>query len=109
MRFLITLVACCGIDQYQSSVALNSKRNDDDKSLVVGLVRENKLLGGGKMGRNSWRQPVQWRPSLCTISEEDVIKAERIQLYVKPGNKGMKNVKLSTSSYTPYGYRNEFV
>ncbi|KAI3680598.1 hypothetical protein L6452_35371 [Arctium lappa] len=108
MRFLLNLVACCGTDQYRSSTTLTSKGNDGDKNLVVSLVRKKKLFGSGKMGGKSWRQPVQWRPSLCTIFEEDVVKAERIQLHVKPG-KGMKNIKMSTSNFTPSEYKNEFV
>lgn len=112
MKFLSTFVACCGAIEHESSAILTPfvSKNNDDKNLVDGLIHEKKLGGGGKVtSGKSARQPVQWRPSLCTISEEEVVMVERIQLCVKPNNKLKKKTTISTTNYAPSGYKNEFV
>ncbi|KAL4563123.1 hypothetical protein LXL04_027156 [Taraxacum kok-saghyz] len=95
MRFLLTLFACCAIDEP------GSKERDNK----LGLLRERKLGGGGCCGgggggggetdRKNGRLSVQWRPSLYTIYEDDVVKTKRIQVYVR--------------NSAPSGYRNELV
>nr|XP_043618584.1 uncharacterized protein LOC122590445 [Erigeron canadensis] len=115
--WLTTLVACCGANECdsvsRSSVTLTSfisKNNNDHKNLLVGLVHKDKVDGIGKKGRKSVRQPIQWRPSLFTIFENDVVMFERIQLYVKPCNKGRKSTRMLTPNFTSSGYnKNEFV
>ncbi|CAH1448366.1 unnamed protein product [Lactuca virosa] len=87
MKFLLTLFSCCGIDESRSSSVFKEKNN---KSHNVSLVREKKFGGGKTVGKNG-----HWRPSLCTIYEEDVVKTKRIQVYV-PSN-------------APSGYKHEFV
>ncbi|KAI3800323.1 hypothetical protein L1987_28412 [Smallanthus sonchifolius] len=111
MTLLSTLVACCGTNEYDGGSSGTPTSNKDSKTLIVGLVHENKVGGGGKIGGRRGRQAVQWRPSLCTISEEDVIKAEMIQLYVMPcNNKGKKNTRImSRHDFKPFGYKKEFV
>ncbi|PWA79269.1 hypothetical protein CTI12_AA206990 [Artemisia annua] len=99
MKFLLTLVACCGT---------NVSSEDEAKNLDVGVVREKKLTRSGKICGKNGRQPIHWRPSLCTISEEDVIMAERIQLYVKPSNNDRKNVTMPATNNKPFVYKNEF-
>nr|GEW67046.1 hypothetical protein [Tanacetum cinerariifolium] len=81
---------------------------DDAKNLVVGVAREKKLTRSAKICGKNGRQPVHWRPSLCTISEEEVVMAERIQLYVKPSNKDGKNVTVYAANKKPFEYKNEF-
>ena len=107
MKFLLTLVACCGTNEHASSTSYVSSE-DEAKNLVVGVVREKKLTRSGKIVGKNGRQPIHWRPSLCTISEEDVIMAERIQLYVKPSNNDRKNVTVSATNSKPFAYKNEF-
>lgn len=98
MKFLLTLFSCCGIYESRSSSVFKEKNN---KSHNVSLVREKKLgggrgggNGGGKGGKTVGKNG-HWRPSLCTIYEEDVVKTKRIQVYV-PSN-------------APSGYKHEFV
>ncbi|KAL8192533.1 hypothetical protein R6Q57_027718 [Mikania cordata] len=102
MSLLSTLVACCGSSNGSSSV---SKK--DTKTLVVGLVRENKIGRSGRIDGRSGRQAVQWRPTLCTISEEDVIKAEMIQVFVMPCKKNTG--VMSRHNFKPSRYKKEFV
>ncbi|KAK9056363.1 hypothetical protein SSX86_027453 [Deinandra increscens subsp. villosa] len=84
MSLLSTLVACCGANDCGSSTA---KKDRKSTLIVVGGH-------GGDIGKKSGRQAVQWRPSLCTISEEDVIKTELIQPYEVLCNKGKKNRRM---------------
>ncbi|KAD3069323.1 hypothetical protein E3N88_37203 [Mikania micrantha] len=100
MSLLSTLVACCGSSNGSSSV---SKK--DTKTLVVGLVRENKIGRSGRIDGKSGRQAVQWRPALCTISEDDVIKAEMIQVFVMPYSPDIEprqTIQLAEPSTSPY-------
>ncbi|KAI3710391.1 hypothetical protein L2E82_40171 [Cichorium intybus] len=100
MRFLSTLVACCSVDECESSATLAKEKSD--QSFSIGVVREKKLAGGGKTGGKNGRPSVQWRPSLCTIYEkdvrnttEDVVKTKRIRVHV--------------SNRTASGYKQDFV
>lgn len=95
MSLLSNVVACCGS-------ASSLRRNDSNESpdlINVGLVREKK-----DVGCRSRRQVVQWRPSLCTISEEeevdeDVIKTE-MYVIMSASNKNRKiNYNFNTSGY----------
>ncbi|KAF5804203.1 hypothetical protein HanXRQr2_Chr05g0194401 [Helianthus annuus] len=109
MSLLSTLVACCGSSTTPTPTPTSSVSRTDSSTLIVGLVRENRVGGSDTMGRRSGRQAVQWRPSLCTISEEDVIKTEMIQLYVMPCNKGKKSTRMSRHNFKPYEHKKEFV
>ncbi|KAI3710389.1 hypothetical protein L2E82_40169 [Cichorium intybus] len=97
MRLRLSLVACFGVDECRSpaTVASSVSNEKSGKSLNHGFVHEKKVVGGGKKCRKDGRPPVQWRPSLCTIYEEAVVKTKRIQVYVP--------------KFTPTQYKQEFV
>ncbi|KAI7736285.1 hypothetical protein M8C21_026981 [Ambrosia artemisiifolia] len=108
MSLLSSLIAWCGSSTIPTPTSSVSRKGSS--TLIVGLVRENKVGGVGMMGRRSGRQAVQWRPSLCTISEEDVIKTEVIQLYVMPcNNNNKKNTRMPRHNSKPSEYKKDFV
>ncbi|XP_059660988.1 uncharacterized protein LOC132307284 [Cornus florida] len=112
MRFLSDLICCFCIDPAHKLLLPPSTppRTAETLSLVPMSCGENKQHGRrGKLGGRNLAPAAQWRPSLCTISEDDVVKvvvAEKEKSSTaRPRNK--VNEKLGSKTNLQYYYRHQ--
>ncbi|KAA8519941.1 hypothetical protein F0562_014149 [Nyssa sinensis] len=66
-------------------------RTEEVCSLMTTSGDRNKHYRRGKLAGRSLVPAAHWRPSLCTISEDDVVKIEISQGFAKPHNKVTEN------------------
>ncbi|KAM7525185.1 hypothetical protein LguiA_015087 [Lonicera macranthoides] len=89
MKFLIKLVSCCG-PIGRSLVGPSAKKAGSFMQLSYSGGKCNR---GGKLSGRNAKPPAQWRPSLCTISEDDdVIKVGKEKDRIRPGDEWMRNM-----------------
>lgn len=89
MRFLLKLVSCCGPIGC-GLVGPSAKKAGSFMQVSYGGGKRNR---GSKLSGRNVKPPAQWQPSLCTISEDDdVIKVEKEEDIIRPGDELMKNM-----------------
>ncbi|KAL5736131.1 hypothetical protein ACOSP7_030601 [Xanthoceras sorbifolium] len=77
MKFLLELVSCCGCGCQESGGGVETKvppepRTEETRSLVASVRRSYRRKGRGRSGGVA-SGSAEWKPSLCVISEENVV------------------------------------
>ncbi|KAJ8545634.1 hypothetical protein K7X08_018217 [Anisodus acutangulus] len=96
MKFLADFLSC-----YSGSVSDNSPKIEVYSLVPLTCLEENTSRGRKLARRNSSSKGL-WQPSLYTISENDIIKAQQP---IKGTTKKMKNYRPKTNSHA-CGYYN---